>query len=89
MMATSPVRINKSGQVAIPPEIRKKLNIKAGDLVTFVETENGVLIKPVGTAVTEMLDVLNQTPILWEIVKAFKNGMLTEEQIRRILKETQ
>lgn len=87
-MATSPVRINKSGQVAIPSEIRKKLNIKPGDLVTFVETESGVLIKPVGPVATDMLDVLNQTPILREIVKAFKDGMLTEEQIRRLLKET-
>jgi len=32
------VRIQEKGQVTIPTKIRKKLNLRKGDLVTFVET---------------------------------------------------
>ena len=45
-MADSGVRIQEKGQVTIPYRIRKKLNLKRGDLVVFVETESGVIIKP-------------------------------------------
>lgn len=36
--------VQEKGQVTIPAEIRKKLDLKKGDLVAFVETEDGVLI---------------------------------------------
>jgi len=36
--------VQAKGQVTIPAEIRKKLGIKQGDLIAFVETEDGVLI---------------------------------------------
>jgi AbrB family looped-hinge helix DNA binding protein len=45
-MADSGVRIQQKGQVTIPYRIRKKLNLKRGDLVVFVETDSGVMIKP-------------------------------------------
>lgn len=38
--------VQEKGQVTIPAEIRKKLGLKKGDLVAFVETEDGVLISP-------------------------------------------
>jgi len=38
--------VQEKGQVTIPAEIRRKLGLKKGDLVAFVETENGVLISP-------------------------------------------
>lgn len=37
-------RVQKKGQVTIPIEIRDRLGIQEGDLVAFVETEEGVLI---------------------------------------------
>jgi antitoxin PrlF len=40
------VRIQEKGQVTIPQQIRKKLNLKQGDLVVFVETDSGVMVKP-------------------------------------------
>ncbi len=55
-MPTPAVRVQKKGQVTIPLEIRQNLNLKQGDLVTFVETENGVIIKPAVVIVTEALD---------------------------------
>jgi AbrB family looped-hinge helix DNA binding protein len=38
--------VQTKGQVTIPVEIRKKLGLKKGDLVAFIETEQGVLITP-------------------------------------------
>lgn len=38
--------VQEKGQVTIPAEIRRKLGVKKGDLVAFIETERGVLISP-------------------------------------------
>jgi len=40
------VRVQERGQVTIPQKIREKWQLQKGDLVAFVETEEGVLIKP-------------------------------------------
>jgi len=45
-MTTTSVRIQAKGQVTIPKEIREKLNVQPGDLVVFVETDDGVMVKP-------------------------------------------
>ena len=37
-------RIQKKGQVTIPVEMRDKLGLKEGDLVAFIETDEGILI---------------------------------------------
>lgn len=55
-MSTMVVRVQEKGQVTIPLEIRRKLKIKKGDYVTFVETKSGVVIKPAELIVSEMLD---------------------------------
>ncbi|MGD0708375.1 MAG: AbrB/MazE/SpoVT family DNA-binding domain-containing protein [Anaerolineaceae bacterium] len=39
------VRVQEKGQVTIPTRIRKKLNLKPGDLVIFEETDAGVMVK--------------------------------------------
>ena len=36
----------------IPKEIREKLDLKKGDMVTFVETDAGVVIKPAEVVVS-------------------------------------
>lgn len=46
------VRIQEKGQVTIPRQIREKFNLKRGDLVVFVETESGVMVKPAPVVVT-------------------------------------
>jgi AbrB family looped-hinge helix DNA binding protein len=69
------VRVQEKGQVTIPLEIRQKLNLKKGDLVTFVETEDGVIIKPAEVIVMDALD---------KIGKALKDsGVSLEEFIER------
>ena len=47
------VRVQEKGQVTIPSQIRKKLKLKRGDMVIFVETEAGVILKPASVVATE------------------------------------
>lgn len=69
------VRVQEKGQVTIPTRLRKKLNIKKGSLVSFVEMENGVLIKPAEVVFSEALE---------EIGAALKaDGITLEELIER------
>jgi len=55
-MPAPAVRVQERGQVTIPKEIRERLDLKKGDLVTFVETEEGVMIKPAEIVVSAALD---------------------------------
>lgn len=66
------VRVQEKGQVTIPLKIRKKLNLKKGDLVSFVETEGGVVITPAEIIVTKALD---------EIGRALKKKGLKLDQL--------
>ncbi|MHA1990822.1 MAG: AbrB/MazE/SpoVT family DNA-binding domain-containing protein [Candidatus Hodarchaeales archaeon] len=40
-------KITKNGMINIPAELRKKLKIKAGDTISFVETPEGMMIVPI------------------------------------------
>jgi|Deesub1362A_J573_1020465.scaffolds.fasta_scaffold00801_7 AbrB family looped-hinge helix DNA binding protein len=40
-------KISTRGQVAIPKDIRKKLNIKEGDIIIFEERKDGIYIRKV------------------------------------------
>jgi len=74
-MSIPVARVQERGQVTIPLEIRQKLNLKKGDLVTFVETDDGVLIKPAEVVASEALD---------QIGRALKEkGISLEELIER------
>ena len=46
MGLTSAVRVQEKGQVTIPLSIRRKLKLKKGDFVAFVETEGGFVLRP-------------------------------------------
>jgi AbrB family looped-hinge helix DNA binding protein len=52
--------VQERGQVTIPAEIRKKLGLKKGDLVAFVETEEGVLITPQEVVATAALEKIGR-----------------------------
>jgi antitoxin PrlF len=60
LMTASAVRVQERGQVTIPKEIRDRLDLKKGDLVTFVETEEGVIIKPAEIVVSTALDEIGE-----------------------------
>ncbi len=50
------VRIQEKGQVTLPAQVRKKLGLKKGDLVSVVETDDGVLITPQQVIANKALD---------------------------------
>ena len=53
--------VQEKGQVTIPAEIRRRLGLKKGDLVAFVETEQGVLISPQEIIAMDALDRIGET----------------------------
>lgn len=57
----STVRVQEKGQVTIPRTIRRQMNLKKGDLVTFVSTENGVVIKTLDLAADDLLTTLGKS----------------------------
>ncbi len=66
------VRIQEKGQVTIPRQIRKKLNLKRGDLVVFVETEAGVIVKPASVVANDELRA-EVTAVVRSIREKFKD----------------
>jgi len=40
------VRVSSKGQVVIPRQVRKALNLKEGDELLLVPTEEGILMRP-------------------------------------------
>jgi AbrB family looped-hinge helix DNA binding protein len=60
MIVYPTTRIQEKGQVTIPQELRKKLHLKQGDLVAFVETKDGVALKPLEAIAEEMLAALEK-----------------------------
>jgi len=73
-------RITTKGQITIPAEIRKKLGVKEGDKVVFIEKDN-------------MIVVANSNRLAFdEIQKAMegeteKAGLYTEEDVVKLCKE--
>ena len=53
-------RVQKKGQVTIPVEIRDRLGIQEGDLIAFVETDEGVLITRQEIAAMRLLNQIGQ-----------------------------
>jgi antitoxin PrlF len=50
------VRIQSHGQITLPADVRKRLGLKAGDLVAIKETPEGVLLIPRGIAAIKALE---------------------------------
>ena len=73
-------KITTKGQITIPIQIRRKLNLKDGDKVVFIEQDGKVVIE-------------NSTRVaLAEIQEAFKGeaerlGLKTEEDVVNLCKE--
>lgn len=57
---TSLSKVQDKGQVTIPVEIRRRLGLKKGDLVAFIETDAGVFISPQEVVAMEALDKIGE-----------------------------
>ena len=49
-------KIGNSEGVIIPKEILERLNLKSGDSIDFVETENGLIIRPANDKFASQMD---------------------------------
>ena len=45
--------VTRKGQITIPVEIRRELNIKEGDRVRFIRDGDGARIEPIGDVVAQ------------------------------------
>ncbi len=53
-------RLQERGQVTIPLEIREKLGLEPGDMIAFIETEQGILISPQEMVAMQVLDKMGE-----------------------------
>lgn len=69
-------KITKNGMINIPAELRKKLDIKAGDSVSFIETPEGIMIVPI----KNILDLANpkEYDLAMETIKEIRNDRENE-----------
>ncbi|HZQ99359.1 MAG TPA: AbrB/MazE/SpoVT family DNA-binding domain-containing protein [Chloroflexota bacterium] len=54
------VRVQDKGQVTLPAEMRRRLGLKKGDLVAFVETDEGYLLSSKVAAAMKALDQIGE-----------------------------
>jgi AbrB family looped-hinge helix DNA binding protein len=84
MMGVTSVRVQAKGQVTIPKEIRERLNVKPGDLVVFVETEDGVMVKSAVVVTNESLRQ-EMTSVVRSIRERFSE--YSEDEISELVDE--
>ena len=53
--------VQSKGQVTIPAQFRKKLGLKKGALVAFIETAKGIIISPQEIIAIEAMDKIGKT----------------------------
>jgi AbrB family looped-hinge helix DNA binding protein len=49
-------RLQERGQVTIPREIRERLGLEPGDMIAFIEIDQGILISPQEVIAVKALD---------------------------------
>lgn len=52
--------IQDNGQITLPAEFRKKYGLKKGDVISFKETDNGLLISPREALALKLLDEIGE-----------------------------
>jgi antitoxin PrlF len=73
-------RITSKGQITIPIEIRKKLNLKTGDKVVFIEEGDKIIFANSSMiALREFQEAMRG--------EAEKAGIYTEEDVNKLVKE--
>ena len=73
-------RVSSKGQITIPIEIRKKLNLKEGDKVLFVEKEGNVFILNASVvALKEMQDNMKD--------ESMKKGLSSEKEVNEYVEK--
>ena len=71
-------RLTSNGQITIPEQIRKKLNLKTGDKIAFVEKNNDVSIMNSSAAIS--IAALKKLQLAME-GEAEKAGIMNEDDV--------
>ncbi|MFX1284210.1 MAG: AbrB/MazE/SpoVT family DNA-binding domain-containing protein [Promethearchaeota archaeon] len=70
--------ITSNFQVSIPPEVRKKLKLKVGDCLTFVEKNKDIIISK-ATEISQLDDLIQNL-----VTIALQDGEITKEEKKMI-----
>lgn len=86
--------IQENGQVTLPSEWRDKYGLKKGDLVSFIETDEGLLVQPREAVTIALLDEIGEALKakgidLDELLESGREirGEMLEEKYRRDIEE--
>jgi len=74
-------KVSANGQVTVPVEIRKKLNLKEGDKILFFERSDGEVVINNATATA----IINAQRAFGGAAKDF--GVNSEEDVQRLVDE--
>jgi AbrB family looped-hinge helix DNA binding protein len=78
-------RITRKGQVTLPAAIRRQLNLKRGDRVTFLMKGNDVRLSPGSSPVERTKGVVreHESPLSAEQLRATTERPIAQDVIRR------
>lgn len=65
--------ITSKGQITIPSHMRKKLNLDSGKKIVFIETSEGILIKPLTHSMRSLRGIYSNDISIEDIKKAVSN----------------
>lgn len=70
-------KLSKNGMITLPAEIKKTLNIKPGDEVSFIQTDEGYIIVPL----VDIFDLVNPNEMekAKEIIQELRNERKKEK----------
>lgn len=70
-------KLSKNGMITLPAEIKKILNIKPGDEVSFIKTDEGYIIVPL----VDIFDLVNPNEMekAKEIIQELRNERKKEK----------
>ena len=74
-------KVSANGQVTVPVEIRKKLNLKEGDKILFFERSNGEVVINNASATA----IINAQMAFEGAARDF--GVNSEEEVQRLIDE--
>jgi len=69
-MESNSSRISSQNQITLPVDVRKKLGVKPGDKVVFIEEDNKIVIRSL-------------TDLIYEVVEGFKDFDKTDKEFRK------
>jgi len=73
-------KITSKGQITLPIEIRRKLNLKEGGKVAFIESESGyTIVNPLALAIERAWEAFDG--------EAERLGLKTEDDVVALVKE--